>query len=67
MDPTSQTGPKPAADRPKPLPMLVEAKELRNAFSRLKSEHVSEVETELDEGPYHQGHASTTRYIGVIV
>lgn len=50
---------------PKNLAMLFSKQELQSDFSEFSELNISEIETILNEGPYHQGTASVIRVIGI--
>lgn len=50
---------------PKNLDFLFSAEELKKDFSSFTHVNNKEVDTELDEGPFHQGKASVVQFIGI--
>lgn len=50
---------------PQNLAMLFSKQELQNDFSEFSEKYISETETVLNEGPYHQGTASVIRVVGI--
>ncbi len=49
---------------PQNIDFLFSKEELESDFSDFPQLHISETETTLDEGPYHQGDASVIRVVG---
>lgn len=50
---------------PQSLDFLFSAEELKKDFCSFTNEDTKEVDTELNEGPFHQGKASVVRFVGI--
>ena len=49
---------------PKQIEMLFSEEEIKNEFPNIEFKFLETIETNLDEGPFHQGRANVVRFIG---